>query len=641
MTLKQFIKVTALAVLTATQLLAAKGAQINGGISFSGPVLALDSSSNVTYDFSQAASFVFGPDMGQLPPTVSAPAPTGDFGTVAVGSVVSVASPLQINPAVLPAGPLFSVGGFSLTATTLVESSFDSTTVTLKGSGVFAGPGFDPTPGIFIATFNTLGGTASFSFSSVATPTPGGCTGQIGDYVWNDLNANGCQDANEPGIAGVTVDLYSGCGPGSTLIATTNTDANGKYLFTGLCAGTYSVGFHTPSGYIHTLANQACTVGGVLSTETTSKCECTGTADCTVCVTLATDNSSNLTIDCGYLSCNCIVAITCPQSLNLCSGDPIPDATQAASQMVANDSCRGIVPVSFLRAVTNGTCPTIITRTFGAYDRCGKLYTCNQTITINCKPNCTVTAPTTATTGTAGYTASVANAGAGANYSWSVSNGTITGGQGTSGITWTAGTDTNHPIVICVTITLQTGCSSTCCANVTLKSGPNGFCTWTPGGWGAPPNGNNVATFLYQIFPSAYPKGVTVGGGYTIKLTTPQAVTIFLPSGGTPSSLKKSYINPTTTEAGEFASQVLALQFNVDASLKGYTKAGLANLKIASGNPLAGYTVAQVLAMANQALGGNTSALPPGVTIPTLTTLFSSINGSFDNCTNTNKVLGF
>jgi len=28
---------------------------------------------------------------------------------------------------------------------------------------------------------------------------------EIGNRVWNDLNANGIQDANEPGIAGVTV----------------------------------------------------------------------------------------------------------------------------------------------------------------------------------------------------------------------------------------------------------------------------------------------------------------------------------------------------------------------------------------------------------------------------------------------------
>src|SRR4030095_10071202 len=31
------------------------------------------------------------------------------------------------------------------------------------------------------------------------------CNGQMGDFVWRDLNGNGLQDAIEPGINGVTV----------------------------------------------------------------------------------------------------------------------------------------------------------------------------------------------------------------------------------------------------------------------------------------------------------------------------------------------------------------------------------------------------------------------------------------------------
>ena len=34
----------------------------------------------------------------------------------------------------------------------------------------------------------------------------------LGDFVWNDLNANGQQDASEPGLAGSTVTLWR-CGP--------------------------------------------------------------------------------------------------------------------------------------------------------------------------------------------------------------------------------------------------------------------------------------------------------------------------------------------------------------------------------------------------------------------------------------------
>src|SRR2546423_1314571 len=83
-----------------------------------------------------------------------------------------------------------------------------------------------------------------------------------------------------------------------------------------------------------------------------------------------------------------------------------------------------------------------------------------------------------------------------------------------------------------------------------------------------------------------------IGGTYTIKLTTALAIIAYLPDGGTPTVLNKNYINPLSTVAGEFATQVSALKLNVDASTRGYTKPGLANLKVGSGK-LAGYTVTQ------------------------------------------------
>src|ERR1019366_4205678 len=70
------------------------------------------------------------------------------------------------------------------------------------------------------------------------------CTGQIGDFVWYDANGNGCQDAGEPGIPGVKVDLYASCGISGTPMTSTMTDTTGHYLFSGLCPGQYTVGFN-------------------------------------------------------------------------------------------------------------------------------------------------------------------------------------------------------------------------------------------------------------------------------------------------------------------------------------------------------------------------------------------------------------
>jgi hypothetical protein len=241
-----------------------------------------------------------------------------------------------------------------------------------------------------------------------------------------------------------------------------------------------------------------------------------------------------------------------------------------------------------------------------------------------------ITVATNFVNATTTNTASVASAGTGAAYAWTLSNGTILSGQGTTNITWTATINCTNKIT--VTVTTAAGCASTCSTNVTVN-GPAGFCTWTPGGWGAPPNGNNVATFLTNLFPTVYGSGgFVIGGTYTIKCTTAMAIINWLPDGGTPAVLTMNYVNPLHTVSAEFGTQVAALKLNVDASTRGYTKPGLANLKVGSGK-LAGYTVSQVLTIVNKVLGGTISALPAGVTVSDLTTIMSSINGNFDNCT--------
>jgi hypothetical protein len=69
----------------------------------------------------------------------------------------------------------------------------------------------------------------------------------LGDFIWNDINANGIQDSNDltgNGINGVLVDLKNS---GGTVIATTITGNNpvggapGYYQFSGLLQGTYTV----------------------------------------------------------------------------------------------------------------------------------------------------------------------------------------------------------------------------------------------------------------------------------------------------------------------------------------------------------------------------------------------------------------
>ncbi len=126
-----------------------------------------------------------------------------------------------VDPTTLPAGIVQTVdpdGALDNTSTTDLSATPDGVDLTLDY-------GYEPTPG---------------------------SAGSIGNLVWLDNNTDGVNDGpngpdgipgtddDEPGIAGVTVDLYedtNGNGvvdPGEPLVASTVTDANGNYLFPNL-----------------------------------------------------------------------------------------------------------------------------------------------------------------------------------------------------------------------------------------------------------------------------------------------------------------------------------------------------------------------------------------------------------------------
>ncbi len=78
----------------------------------------------------------------------------------------------------------------------------------------------------------------------------------IGDFVWEDTNGNGVQDAGELGMANVTVQLSGTTGAGATVTLTTTTTITGSYQFNNLAPGTYTVTVVAPAGYVFTAANR-------------------------------------------------------------------------------------------------------------------------------------------------------------------------------------------------------------------------------------------------------------------------------------------------------------------------------------------------------------------------------------------------
>jgi len=129
---------------------------------------------------------------------------------------------------------------------------------------------------------------------------------------------------------------------------------------------------------------------------------------------------------------------------------------------------------------------------------------------------------------------------------------------------------------------------------------------------------------LHSAFGDLFPNGVLIGdiNGFYFLFTSADAVTAFLPSGGTPSALTSSATNPDRShDSMVLAAQILALTLNIA------TNDGIGNLVISgTGTLLDGMIVNQLLALANTVLGGG--PLPGGLTYSGLNDVITAINES-------------
>jgi uncharacterized repeat protein (TIGR01451 family) len=173
----------------------------------------------------------------------------------------------------------------------------------------------------------------------------------IGDYVWNDANLNGVQDAGEAPVAGFQVRLTGTDTDGNPVgPLTTTTDATGHYSFTGLQSGTYTVTFSPSSlqpGQVFTLQNM-----GANDLVDSDGDPTTGVAT----VTLGA-NTQNLTVDQGVFTPNPSISVV--KSIN---GDDAntapgvivdPGSTMAVTFLVRNTGNMTLSPV----VLTDDTIP--------------------------------------------------------------------------------------------------------------------------------------------------------------------------------------------------------------------------------------------------------------------------------------------
>jgi hypothetical protein len=192
--------------------------------------------------------------------SVSSPGSDGQDGNGEVEDhVLNVVCPtLTLSPTTLPnaavgepySQTITTSGGNAPYSYVLLTGSLPAG-LTLSSSGIIDGtPVTTETDTFTVHVTDAAGCTAVQNYSLDVYPRP-----SLGNLVWNDLDNDGLKDANEPGVAGVLVELLNpgtdnaigGTGANAdTLVLSTTTDSAGAYSFNELDQGRYYIQITPP-----------------------------------------------------------------------------------------------------------------------------------------------------------------------------------------------------------------------------------------------------------------------------------------------------------------------------------------------------------------------------------------------------------
>ncbi len=112
-----------------------------------------------------------------------------------------------------------------------------------------------PAGGFYLVSAASGTNVTGRDFGNFTPPSPPPATGSISGQKWKDTDKDGYKDANESWLGGVTINLDKDAN--GSIEATTTTDSNGAYTFSGLIAGKYRVREVVPLGYKQTSSNPA------------------------------------------------------------------------------------------------------------------------------------------------------------------------------------------------------------------------------------------------------------------------------------------------------------------------------------------------------------------------------------------------
>lgn len=150
--------------------------------------------------------------------------------------------------------PSANVGDQPLTGQYIEWTEFDITTNTLVYGYSLAAADISPTQNwlnVHEFPLNTTEGSDAGGLDLMS----GGAlvlderdNASVGDLVWNDLNQNGLQDNNEPGVPDVLVRVWDVTG--SNLVGQARTDPDGIYHIYAIESGTYQIEVVMPTNWI-------------------------------------------------------------------------------------------------------------------------------------------------------------------------------------------------------------------------------------------------------------------------------------------------------------------------------------------------------------------------------------------------------